>query len=149
MASLESQQYWPTEEESERASALLDDLRAAIVLGSDPVDAARAALSLARVQARRRRVAVGDLVGELAPIEELAPDEASHGLVDSFLYGVSLTKVAYPVDAAQNLFVLPSGARPLDQDVMFRGDRWQRIADGFGNAGALLMLVVPSDAPAA
>src|SRR5919109_5277437 len=127
--------FWPTEEESERAAAMLDGLRAAIVLGREPVDAARAALSLARVQARRRRVAVGDLVGELPPIESLVPAEATHGLVDSFLYGVSLSKVAYPVDPARNLFVLPSGATPLDQEEMLRSDRWQRIVDGFGSAG--------------
>jgi cell division septation protein DedD len=147
VASLDSQHLRPTEDESERAAATLDDLRAAVVLGSDPVAAARAALSIGRVQARRRRVAVGDLVGELAPIEELVPAEAIHGLVDSFLYGVSLSKVAYPVDPARNLFVLPSGAMPLDQDAMLRSDRWQRIVDDFGSAGALLLLVAPPDAP--
>jgi SPOR domain len=147
VASFDNQHPRPTDDEVERAAALLDDIRAAIVLGSDPVAAARAALSLGRVQARRRRVAVGDLVGELAPIEELVSAEGTHGLVDSFLYGVSLSKVAHPVDAAGNLFLMPSGATPLDQEAMFRSDRWQRIVDGFGSAGALLLLVAPVDAP--
>ena len=67
----------------------LDEYCAVVVIGVDPVATGRVAVALARVQAARRRVAVGDLFAESPPIQELVHTEDPHGLVDSFLYGCS------------------------------------------------------------
>ena len=54
--------------EGERIGAQLDARSCVVVAGTDPEAAAHVALGIARVQARRRRVAVADLVGELYPL---------------------------------------------------------------------------------
>lgn len=125
----------------------LDGLHAIVVVGDDPHQAAEAALGIARVQARRRRVAVADLAGELPELERLLPAPAEHGIVDSFTYGVSLSQIAQPVDAAKNLFILPSGATPIDHATILPSVRWQRLAGGFREVNALLLAVVPFEAP--
>lgn len=132
------------EHEGELAAPELDSCACALVLGPDAVASAEAALGIARVQARRRRVAVGDAVGELAPIESLLPSESPYGMMDSFLYGVSIAKIAHPVDPARNLFVLPSGVGPIDHQAILRSDRWSSLIAGFRDAGALLLVIVPA-----
>ena len=72
----------------------------------------RVAVGIARAQAGHRRVAVGDLFAESPPIQELVHTDDPHGIVDSFLYGVSLTKIAHEVPDAGQLFVMPSGTEP-------------------------------------
>lgn len=133
------------EREGERVSSELDSCHSVLVLGPDGVAAAEVALGIARVQARRRRVAVGDTVGELAPIEALLPSESPYGLMDSFLYGVSLSKIAHAVDPAQNLYLLPSGPGPMDHEALLRSERWPSLLAGFKEAGALLLVIVPPD----
>lgn len=132
------------EREGELVASDLDSCACALVLGPDAVASAEAALGIARVQARRRRVAVGDVVGELAPIESLLPSESPYGMMDSFLYGVSIAKIAHPVDPARNLFVLPSGVGPIDHEAILRSDRWSSLIAGFRDAGALLLVIVPA-----
>ena len=80
----------------------LGDYYAIVVVGPDPVATGAVAVGMARAQAMHRRVAVGDLFGESPPIQELVHTDDPHGLVDSFLYGVSLSRIAYevPEDAA-------------------------------------------------
>ncbi len=134
------------EEEGRRNAASLDRCNSAIVVGDNPDIAAQVALGIGRMQARRRRVAIGDLVGELPSLQRLVPADMAHGLIDSFVYGVSLSKVAHPIDPAKNLFVLPSGAGPIDHDAVLRSDRWRKLASGFREVDALLMIVVPPDA---
>lgn len=133
------------EDEGERIAPELADSSAVLVVGSDPRAAARVALAIARQQARRRRVAVVDAVGELAPIEKLLPPDVSHGLVDMLHHGVSLGRVAVPVDRAGNLFVIPSGAAPLHYAELFASDGWSRLASTFRDAGALLLVIAPDD----
>ncbi|HEX5409519.1 MAG TPA: hypothetical protein VFW89_07110 [Gemmatimonadaceae bacterium] len=132
------------EHEGELVASDLDSCACALVLGPDAVASAEAALGIARVQARRRRVAVGDVVGELAPIESLLPSESPYGMMDSFLYGVSIAKIAHPVDPARNLFILPSGVGPIDHEAILRSDRWSSLIAGFREAGALLLVIVPA-----
>ncbi|HWG54465.1 MAG TPA: hypothetical protein VN677_14320 [Gemmatimonadaceae bacterium] len=132
------------EHEGELVASDLDSCACALVLGPDAVASAEAALGIARVQARRRRVAVGDAVGELAPIESLLPSESPYGMMDSFLYGVSIAKIAHPVDPARNLFILPSGVGPIDHEAILRSDRWSSLIAGFREAGALLLVIVPA-----
>jgi hypothetical protein len=134
-------------EEGQAIAATLDAHGAAVVIAREPEHAAEVALGIGDVQARRRRVAVGDLVGELAPLQALVPDEMQHGLMDAFLYGVSLNRIAHPVDRAGNLFIMQSGAGPIDYPTLLRDDRWRRLANGFRETGALLLAVVPEGAP--
>ena len=77
---------WPRV--SENSSAY----HALVVVGADPVSTGRVAIGIARAQAAHRRVAVGDLFAESPPIQRTRPTDDPHGLVDSFLYGVSLAE---------------------------------------------------------
>lgn len=128
------------------SSAALDAAHAVLVTGNDPVAAARAAIGLGRAQARIRRVAIGDLVGEVEPLQRLVTGDDPHGIVDSFLYGVSLNKIARQVDESGMLFVMPSGTEPVVTPDIMRNERWRRLAAGFREVGALLLLVASSDA---
>ena len=134
------------EQEGQRIAPALDFRASALILGSDPVAAADVALGMARAQARRRRVCVADVVGELKPIEDLIPFDFEYGLMDAFFQGVSLNKVAFPVDPARNLLLLPSGAKPIDHDGILASARWASLAAGFRDAGALLLVIAPYDA---
>ena len=117
------------------------------MLGLDPVVTGRVAVGLARAQSGQRRVAVGDLFAESPPIQDLVNNDDPHGIVDSFLYGVSLTKIARPVPDAGQLYVMPSGTEPPSYDEILPNPRWHRLAAGFREVGALLVLAVPTTAP--
>jgi hypothetical protein len=125
----------------------LDHCHAIVVVGADPVATALVALGIGRVQSERRRVAVGDLIGDAPPLRELVPDEDVHGLVDSFMYGVSLNRVAFAVPGERELFVMPSGTSPIDYEELFLNPRWRRLASGFREVGALLVIAAPAHAP--
>jgi hypothetical protein len=127
-------------------SAALDAAHAILVTGTDAIAAARAALGIGRTQSRTRRVAIGDLVGEVEPLQALITGDDPHGIVDSFLYGVSLNKIARPVDDSGMLFIMPSGTEPTVSADIMRNERWRRLSAGFREVGALLILVAPSDA---
>jgi hypothetical protein len=120
---------------------------AVVVVGVDPMTTGRVAIGIARAQAFKRRVAVGDLFAESPPIHELVHTNDPHGLVDSFLYGVSLTKIAYEVPGAGQLFVMPSGTEPPEYEEILPNPRWHRLTAGFREVGALLVLAAPASAP--
>jgi hypothetical protein len=131
-----------------RIAPMLGSYSAAVVTSSDVLAAAHAALGIGLAEAEHRRVAIGDLVGDLEPIQSLVPpEEDPHGISDSFTYGVSLNKIARPIDTTGNLFVMPSGTGSVRDPAIFRNARWQRLANGFREVGALLLLVAPADAP--
>jgi hypothetical protein len=134
-------------EEGRRIGATLDAFHAIVVVGTDPDATAETALGIARVQAVHRRVAVGDLLGEAAPIQALVHGDDPHGLVDSFEYGVSLSKIAQRVPDSGELFVMPTGTGPVQYEDLFGSDRWRRLIAGFREVGALLILVAPAEAP--
>ncbi len=135
-------------DEGRRVASALDAVGSALVVGRDAELAAWVALGIARAQAERRRVAVADLVGEVAPLRALTRDDDDpHGISDSFLYGVSLNRIARPADAQGNLFVLPSGSEAVATEEIFRSDRWRRLAGGFREVDALLLLVAHADTP--
>lgn len=136
------------EHAGEREAAALDACYAVALIAAHPEAAAAVALGIGRVQARRRRVAIADAVGDLAPLRALIPDDAVHGLVDYFFHGVSLARVVYPVDPARNLFVLQSGAPPIEHEALLGDRRWPRLARSFREAEALLMIVVPPQSAA-
>ena len=130
-----------------RVAGALDGASAVVVLGHDPIATASVALGIARAQAAHRRVAVGDLIGDVAPIRELVTDDDPHGLTDAFLYGVSLNKIARQIDTIGNLHVLPSGSDQVVQEEILRSDRWRRLASSFHEAGALLLIAIPAAVP--
>ena len=148
MSPIDEPRLSPWEEEGRRHGAALDACHFVVIAGDDPAAAAELALGLARVQARRRRAAVADAVGELPCIEDLAPMDAPHGIVDVCLHGVSLAQVAHRVDAAGSLEVLPSGSVPFDRTAVLQSPRWQRLAAEFRDTGSILLVVVPTDEPA-
>lgn len=121
--------------------AKLDRLHAVAVLGSDDIHTARVALGIARQQSTKRRVAVGDLLGDAEPIQSLVPGEDPHGLADVFEYGVSLDKVARRVEiAGAELYVLPSGASLGEMSEILSNRRWSRLAAGFRKENGLLIV---------
>jgi hypothetical protein len=120
---------------------------AIVVIGADPVSTGRVAVGIGRTQSEYRRVAVGDLFAESWPIQELVQSDDPHGLVDSFLYGVSLSRIAHEVPGTGQLFVMPSGTEPPNYEEILPSPRWQRLAAGFREVNALLVLAAPARAP--
>lgn len=135
------------EAEGRLLGASLDEYGAIVVLGLDPVATGRVAIGIGRAQCDRRRVAVGDLFGESPPIQELISSDDPHGLVDSFVYGISLNRVAHLVEGTEQLFVMPSGTDVPDYEDVLPNPRWRRLASGFREVGALLVLAAPATAP--
>jgi hypothetical protein len=130
-----------------KIAPMLGSYSAAVVTSSDELAAAYVALGIGLAEAEHRRVAIGDLVGEVEPLQSLITSDDPHGISDSFTFGVSLNKIAQPIDSTGNLFVMPSGTGSVAEPEIFRNSRWQRLANGFREVGALLLLVAPADAP--
>jgi hypothetical protein len=135
------------EDAGRQVAPVLGSYSAIVVISSDPLAAAYVALGIARAEAEHRRSVIGDLVGDLPPLRSLVREEDPHGITDSFLYGVSLNKIGYEVEGVQNLYVMPSGTDPLIDAEIMQSPRWKKLAAGFAEAGALLILVASSDAP--
>ncbi|GAB1341816.1 SPOR domain-containing protein [Gemmatimonas sp.] len=131
----------PWEVEGRRLAPLLDNVCAVVVAASDPSVAVSTAIGLARTQGQRRRVAIADLIGESPAIESQLTGDDPHGIADSFLYGVSLNKIARPMQGADNVFLMPSGTEPVDHQEVYANDRWRRLGAGFHQVGALLIVV--------
>ncbi|HEY8174540.1 MAG TPA: SPOR domain-containing protein [Gemmatimonadaceae bacterium] len=127
--------------------AKLDRLHAVAVLGSNDADTARVAIGIARQQAAKRRVAIGDLLGDAEAIQSLVPSDDHHGLADVFEYGVSLDKVARRVEGPEELYVLPTGAFITDHAEIVANRRWSRLAAGFRKEAGLLVVVANVGAP--
>jgi SPOR domain len=134
------------EDAGRQVAALLGSYSAVAVVSSDPLAAAYVALGIARAEAAHRRAVVGDLVGDIQPLRSLVKDEDAPGITDSLLYGVSLNKIGYEVEGVQNLYVMPSGTDPLIDDEVLKSPRWKKLAAGFAQAGAFLILVTSSGA---
>jgi hypothetical protein len=135
------------EDAGRQIAPLLGSYSAVTVTSSDPLAAAHVALGIALAESTHRRVVVGDLVGDVSPLRSLVKDEDPHGISDSFLYGLSLSKIGYEVEGSPNLYIMPSGTDPTIGDEIFRSARWKTLAAGFAEIGALLLLVARSDAP--
>jgi hypothetical protein len=141
----EFEALWETS--GRRVAASLDDVCAIAVIGDDPIATASVALGIGRIQALRRRVALGDLIGDVPPLRALIDDDDPHGIADSFLYGVSLNRIARAVAPGGNLHILPSGGEFVLQEEIVRNPRWGRLAAGFREVGALLLLAAPTSVP--
>ena len=134
------------EDAGRQIAQILGSYSALIITSSDPVAAAHVALGIAAAEASHRRVVIGDLVGDLPALRSLIKDEDPHGIADSFLYGVSLNKIGYEVEGRPNVYVMPSGTEPTIGADIFRSARWKKLGAGYGQMGALLLLVARSDA---
>ena len=134
------------EDAGQQIASVLGSYSAVLITSSDPVAAAHVALGIARAEAKHRRVVVGDLVGDLPALRSLVKDEDPHGITDSFLYGVSLSKIGHEVEGTPHLHIMPSGTDPTIGKEIFRSERWRKLAAGFAEAGELLLLVAQSDA---
>ena len=129
-----------------KIAPMLGSFSAAVITGADTLAAAHVAIGIGLAEAEHRRVAIGDLVGEIEPIQSLVSSDDPHGISDSFTFGVSLNKIAQPIDTTGNLFIMPSGTGSVADGEIFRNSRWHRLANGFREVGALLLLVAPADA---
>jgi hypothetical protein len=127
-------------------SGTFDRLNSIVIVGEDENATALVALGIAKQQARKRPVALGDLLGDSKPISALAPSSDPHGLADVFEYGVSMERVARKVPGVKNLFVLPTGAFVTNQSEILSNRRWTRLAAGFREEQGLLILVASVDA---
>ncbi|MDQ8163630.1 MAG: hypothetical protein P3C10_13715, partial [Gemmatimonadota bacterium] len=135
------------EMEGRRVAPLLDGLCAVVIAAVDAAAATSLALGVARAQGLRRRVAVADLIGEAPAIEALVSGDDPHGISDSFLYGVSLNKIARPMRDTDNVFLMPSGTEAVALETVYANDRWRRLAAGFHQVGALLVVVANPATP--
>ncbi len=135
------------EMEGRRLAPLLDGICAVVVAATDGALATSMALGIAQAQGLRRRVAVADLLGEAPAIEALLTGDDPHGISDSFLYGVSLNKIARPMRGADNVFLMPSGTEAVAHDAVYANERWRRLAAGFHQVGALLIVVANPATP--
>ena len=135
------------EDAGRQVAPVLGSYSAIVVISSDPLAAAYVALGIARAEAEHRRSVVGDLIGDIPPLRSLVREEDPHGITDSFLYGVSLNKIGYDVEGVDNLYVMPSGTDPLIDAEIMKSQRWTKLASGFGEAGAFLVLVAGSETP--
>lgn len=127
--------------------AKLDRLHAVAVLGIDDVTTSQVALGIARQQAKRRRVAIGDLLGEDGSLQALAPSEDHHGLSDVFEHGVSIDKVARKVAGEGELELLPGGAFVVEPSEIFTNRGWSRLAASFRKDQRLLIIAANVAAP--
>ena len=91
-------------------AARLADRHAIVVIGDPAGVAARVALGFGRAASATRRVAIADLAGELPELQSLVRGDDPHGIVDSFLYGVSLNKIARPMLDTDNVFLMTTAA---------------------------------------
>ena len=131
----------------ERIAPTLDNVHATVVAAPDAEVAAHVALAIARAHGANRRVAIADLVGEVAPLQSLVSGDDPHGISDSFLYGVSLNRIATPIDESGSIFLMPSGTEAVALEAVYANERWRRLAAGFHQVGALLLVVAVPETP--
>lgn len=118
-----------------------------VVTSNDLTAAAHVAIGIGLAESAHRLVMIGDLGGEIPPLQALVGDEDPHGVYDSFEFGTSFGRIAREVKGADNLFIMPSGTESPATEEIISSQRWQHFASGFANADELLLLVVASTAP--
>ncbi|MBW3628569.1 MAG: hypothetical protein KY464_04650 [Gemmatimonadetes bacterium] len=121
-----------------------------LLLVTDPaLDwAARTAVELCASWSRSgRRIVLADLHLESPVLHDFIGGDNIDGLVDVFLYGVSITRSARPVPD-RGFHLIPAGTYTPDVEEIYQNPRWTRLITGFGDAGATLVVFAPADAPA-
>ncbi|MGK2963816.1 MAG: SPOR domain-containing protein [Gemmatimonadaceae bacterium] len=118
-----------------------------LVTSDDVIAAAHTAIGIALGESAHRLVMLGDLAGEVAPLQVLVKGDDAHGIYDSFEFGTSFMRVAREVEGAKNMFVMPSGTESAATEQILSSRRWRSFASEFANADELLLLVAHSDSP--
>ncbi len=118
-----------------------------IVTSDDVVAAAHTAIGIALGESAHRLVMIGDLAGEVAPLQALVKGDDAHGIYDSFEFGTSFTRIAREVSGATNMYIMPSGTESAATEAILTSQRWKTFASEFANSDELLLLVVHSDSP--
>jgi hypothetical protein len=131
-------------DEGRRTAPVFADIAAAIITGRSADAAAAVALGIARACSGERRVAVADLVGG---IRSLTPLDDQPGLLECLRDGTPISDIGEPIPGAPEVYVLPSGRGPIAERWVFESARWDRLVAGFREVDALLLLVVPPNAP--
>jgi hypothetical protein len=129
--------------EGARSAAALEEVAAALVIGSDVEVAGIVARALAMAQPRDRRVAIGDLVGGLRAL----PAAQELGLLQCFRDGRSISEIAQPLSEDGRVHLLPSGGAGVQDRLVMESSRWPRLIAGFREVDALLLLVVDARTP--
>jgi len=136
---------------SKLLASLPDQLRSAslvVLVGTDS-DRARVAEDSWRLAAAlatpAHRVCLVDLFLGDPMYEGSRGAPAGEGIVDAFLYGVSMQRVAVEQEVA-GFYFIGAGAPASYPDEVWGNTRWRRLQRGFASEGALLVLLIPAAA---
>ncbi|MEP6509320.1 MAG: hypothetical protein ABJC63_13930, partial [Gemmatimonadales bacterium] len=130
-----------------QAAVALRGYSSVVVASNDLIAAAHVAIGIGLAESAHRLVIIGDLGGEIPPLQALVGDGDPHGVYDSFEFGTSFGRIAREVKGADNLFIMPSGTESPATEEIISSQRWQHFASEFAKADELLLLVVASTAP--
>lgn len=112
----------------------------------DRVWAADAAIGIASGWARAgRRVVLADLHLDEPIVHDRLGEPNLDGVADVFLYGASLSRAARPVPG-RGFYLISAGTYAEDPAAVLGHPRWPRIAAGFADAQATLLLFVQAGA---
>jgi hypothetical protein len=124
-----------------------EDAAAVAVIGRDPVATGRAALELARAEARHRAVTIVDLIGDAPPLRRVVLTDDDHGVAECFTYGVSFSAVSRPTTADPHVSVIPSGNEPLAYPETFASNRWESLIARARGRGDLIVFAALAGTP--
>lgn len=134
-------------EQAGEQAALIQPTGTVVLLLSgarDRVWAARAAVALCAAWAEQgRRTVLADLHFEVPLLDEHAAGQME-GVVDAFLYGASLSRVARPAPSG-GYYVIPAGTYTPDAREVFTHSRWPKLVAGFRDTDAVLLLFAPAE----
>jgi hypothetical protein len=120
---------------------------AVAVVGQEAFATARAALDLARAEARQRTVTVVDLIGDAPPLIGASSSHDGHGVADCFAYGLSFGAVARASTIDPRVSLIQSGTEPLDHGEILPSDRWSRLIARARESNTLLIFAALADTP--
>lgn len=104
--------------------------------------AASAALDIARAwSAGGAKVIVADGALHYPTLHQQARVDNDEGLSDATLFGVSVGRVARPVDGG-SFFLITAGTAVANANAVPSSPRWSRLLEGFVEAGVRLLLFV-------
>lgn len=110
--------------------------------------AARAAVEVARGWgAEGARVLLCDLDLETPGLHDAAGLDNLEGISDALLFGTSFQRLAQPL--SDGLYIATAGTAVPDGEALRTHPRWRDFAAGFTEAGAVMALYLPVDAPGA
>jgi len=130
-------------------TSFLDPIGTVVLLVVGRVDrswASASAMELSASWARGgRRIVLADLHLDDPVLEEELAGGPMEGMVDLFLYGASLSRIARPVRDGE-FYVVTAGTYASDTAEIYGHPRWRKLVAGFRESSAALLLLVPADA---